>query len=282
MKVRNLAAPAALALAASASADLLYDNGNWVSTPATWSGTTVTTPGSSVRLNENGDFGWPAEWLPNNTFDSAADDFTISAVGGMFQAQRIRLFAYESGATSTNLTITGAYLRIWNEKPSGPRLGANDGRIVAGFIGTGATEADKMLPMATVAGDPLNGPGMSTWTGIYRRGTNADTGTARPVQAVDFDVSAFPILNNGTYWLEVAMLGSTAGQQAWVPTFDVNGSRAVDISGGNYVDAVGAGTGGQRPSIDFAFQVYGQSVPEPGTIAALSLGAAAMLRRRKK
>lgn len=274
----------------SGRAALLYDNGPWIDAAPTNTPTVGTAPGYSVRLPSGaGDYGWPVTWLPNNTFDSAADDFTINS---SFQLNRIRLYAYESGATNTANTLTGAYLRIWNTAPTGNRLGANDARIVAGFVGTGATESDKLLPMAQVAADPLGGgPGLSTWTGVYRRQSLTDTTSSRPVIALDFDLTGnanYPALAGGTYWLEVSMLGSTTGTEAWVPTSVLNGSRAREITAGVYGDAGGAGTGAVdalgrtniRPSIDFAFELYGNAVPEPTCLALLGVGALLISRRR--
>lgn len=289
---------AASALAASAAADtLLYSNGSsWLDVPPVNTPTIGATPGSSYRLpapvsGAGGDFGWPVDWLPNNTFDAAADDFSIEPGSGpQFKITRIRFFAYESGATSTNNTFTGGYIRIWNEAPSGPRLGANDSRIAGGYMGVGADDSDKLLPAAQVNVDPLGGDGRSVWTGAYRRSNLADVSTTRPIIALDFDLSSnplYPALDTGSYWLEASLVGSTSGVQAWVPTAELKGERAREIAGGNYVNANGAGAGltdqlgrtNIRPSIDFAFEVYGDYVPEPGSLLLL-VPLIGTLRRR--
>ncbi len=284
------------------NAALLYDNGKWLNDPPTNTPTVGTVVGKSYRLpapasGGGGDFAWPVDWLPDNTFDAAADDFTIdSGVLGSqpnFQLNRIRVYVYESGAANTNNTILGGYLRIWNTAPTGARLGANDGRIAAGYMGTGATSADMLTPMGEVSSDPLGGgAGRSTWTGAYRRGNLADTSTSRPIIALDFDLTGnanFPELSGGTYWLEVSLVGSTGGTQAWVPTEEQKGNRGREISAGNYVDAVGAGTGivdqlgrtNIRPNIDFAFELYGEATPEPASLVLLAAGGLVLRARRR-
>ncbi len=253
---------------------LLHDNGKWVNDAPVNTPMIGQTPGNSHRLpapasslSGFGDFGWPVNWLPSGTFDAAADDFTLST---RVHLTRVRLFAYEASASNTNNTLTGGYLRIWNTAPTGLRLTTNDARIVAGFIGTGPDESDKLLPIAQVNADPLaGGAGRSVWTGVYRRGGVYDTTTSRPIIALDFDVSSWPELDAGTYWLEVSLLGSTTGVEAWVLTEERKGARAKEISGGNYVDAVGSGVAqvdslgrtNLRPEVDFAFELFGDEVP---------------------
>jgi hypothetical protein len=272
MQLRRGCAALLVALAGSSvhAESLLYDNGKWISVDPVNTPVIGSTPGISYRLpappppgtSGFGDFGWPVDWLPNTVFDGAADDFTLAAQS---QLTRIRVYAYETSATNTEVTITGGYLRVWNEKPSGPRLGANDSRIVAGFVGIGPDESDKLLPVPQVVADPLNGgAGRSVWTGVYRRAGTYDASTSRPVMAVDFDVSSWPELDAGTYWLEVSLLGGTAGIQAWVPTEELKGERGLELAG-DYVDAEGSGAGQTddlgrtniRPEIDFAFELYG-------------------------
>ncbi len=259
----------ALAVTSAHAETLLYDNGKWINVDPDNDPVIGETPGISYRLPAPasaltgfGDRGWPVDWTPNTTFDGAVDDFTLTADS---QLTRVRIFCYETGATNTNVTITGGYLRVWNVKPSGPRLGANDSRIVAGFVGIGPDESDKLLPIPQVVADPLSGgTGRSIWTGVYRKDGTYDAGTSRPVMAVDFDVSSWPEIDAGTYWLEVSLLGSTGGQQAWVPTEELKGERGLELAG-DYVDAPGSGTGqvddfgrtNIRPEIDFAFELYG-------------------------
>jgi hypothetical protein len=274
---------------------LLFSNGAWITTPPVNTPTIGATPGDSQRnpappgtgFTGFGDFGWPVGWLPDGQFDGAADDFTLP---NAWRLTRIRLFAYESGALTTDQTLTGAFLRIWRERPSGPRLLDNlDPRIVAGAIGTGSEPTGILTPMAQVVADPLSadpmapGPGRSVWTGVFRTNFPGHVLTTRPVMAVDFDARQLanysPVLMGGTYWLEVSMTGSTAGIEAWLPAEQVGGARAVDISAGNYVDATGSGAGrtdalgrpNPRPSIDFMFELYGLRVGDANADGAVNL-----------
>lgn len=281
MTIQRIALLAAFAVTPLAHAEyLLYGNGPWYSTAPVNSPTIGSTPGDSQRnpappsaLSGYGDFGWPVAWLPNGGFDSAADDFTLPKA---WKVTRIRLFAYEASATSTALTITGGYLRVWSSRPTGPRQTNNEApEIFAGAIGAGADESDKLLPISSVDADPLSadpfapGVGRSVWTGVYRTNFPGQVLTTRPIMALDFDarqLARFPaVMMSGTYYLEVSLTGSTAGVEAWVPTDGLIGARGVEIAAGNYVDAAGSGAErpdalnrpNPRPNIDFAFELYG-------------------------
>ena len=191
-------------------------------------------------------FGWGAQTTANNIM---ADDFTVGAGGWTVTA--IRLYSYQTGATAPS--ITGA---SW-------------------AIGSAATTS---LTASTAT--------VNWWApnsvAVYRTTATALQDTNRRIQEVVIDI---PDMNlaAGTYFLSFNMAGTLASGP-WAPALPTSnavfGQNALQsIAGGAFAPAFvdGSITGG-----DAAFVIEATPVPEPATMIALGLGAAAMLRRRAK
>ncbi len=99
-------------------------------------------------------------------------------------------------------------------------------------------------------------------------------------------VSSFS-LGAGTYWLGVAVDGGD-GNIYNSTTSGTNGVGGPLADGNSYFNSTTFGANFQAASdfvgapADFSMGLRGSSVPEPASMAALGLGALAMLRRRRK
>ncbi|MDH4388338.1 MAG: PEP-CTERM sorting domain-containing protein [Fimbriimonas sp.] len=198
---------------------------------------------SMIESNETS-FGYGAQTTNNNV---VADDFTLATDANM---THIRLFAYQTGATAPS--ITGVNFAIGNA--------ASTTLSAASILSTGWYD---------VSGQ-----------GVYRTSSGDTTSTNRRIQFVD--VAFNQTLTAGTYFLSYQMSGTVASGP-WVPpnptSLSVNGKNAVQsTSGGAFAPVVNGTAGGA----DLPFQAFGQPVPEPSSMAAIGLGIAAILRRRRK
>jgi hypothetical protein len=171
-----------------------------------------------------------------------ADDFTVGAAG--FNVTGISVFSYVTGATAP--TVIAASYRI------------------------GTTPA---IASSLTAGTGI----VTSMTGVYRVnvGDTGSTGGLRQIQRVFIPVSMF--LAAGTHFLSFADTGNFSPP---LPTsLSVYGKNAQQsIALGTFAPVVNGTVGGA----DMAFIIHGQAVPEPATMAALGLGVAALLRRRRK
>ena len=169
------------------------------------------------------------------------------------------MFAYQTfatGAVGAAGTITGGTMEI--------RSGTEEGAVV----GTGTF-------------------GSAVYTDIYRT-ASVPLADNRQVQMVTMNFSSL-FVGAGAHWITFDLAGSTAFTGPWLPALTKVGS--VQPSGsvnarqynpgppGTWDDAVDTGSLTQQ---DLPFYINGQAVPEPASMVALGLGAAALLRRRKR
>jgi hypothetical protein len=176
-----------------------------------------------------------------------ADDFTVGAGG--WNVTGLRFYLYQTGATATSIT--------------------------------GINWAIDTLPTLTLnSAAPTS---VNWWSpngvGVYRVSAST-TDPNRRVQEVFLDVPDF-FLGAGTYWLSYSTAGSTAFSGPWAPPIPtsqaVNGLNAQQsLSGAAYAPVVNGTTGANLP-----FVIEAQPVPEPASMAALGLGALALIRRRR-
>ena len=96
------------------------------------------------------------------------------------------------------------------------------------------------------------------------------------------DINTIP-LEPGTYWMAAMVVSN--GNIFWLTAATLTGSEsAFRWPASGYPNwTSGSQTnlfGGAR--VDLAYSLHGSAVPEPASMAVLSLGAAALLRRRRK
>jgi len=184
-----------------------------------------------------------AQTVNNNT---VADDFSLATGANL---TFIRLFTYQTGATSPS--ITGVNFAIGNA--------ATTTLSAASILSTGWYDVSDQ--------------------GVYRTSSTSTTDTTRRFQYVDIAVNQ--TLAAGTYFLSYQLSG-TGASGPWVPpnptSLSVNGKNAVQSTAGGAFAPVVNGTAG---GADLPFAVFGQPVPEPSSMAAIGLGIAAILRRRR-
>ena len=259
MKLLSLAA---LSLAGSAAySQVLWDNGPMSTGTTNTVGVAAPSGNSWSELQQVGSaFNTSVTFGVNYTFAGStgpnrlSDDFTIT--GNPWQISQIKVFATQTNMATTASFLTGV-VQIWSGRP--------------GDIGS-----------TVVAGDlTTNRLSSTVFTGIWRVGRQGST-LNRPIMAATLDL---PItLGPGTYWIEYGLTGSGAGSVqsplVTVPgALTVAGANARFFTSNQYHNLV---DGNSQVPLAVPFQVIGAPVPEPATMAALGLGALALVRRRRK
>jgi hypothetical protein len=183
-----------------------------------------------------------------------ADDFTVTGPGWNITGASV--FGYQTNATT--VVINDATVAIWDKTGAGGNPG-------------------NLLHVGTFTG--------ASFTDIYRV-TSTTTDTARRVQQANVSFSNVT-LNPGEYWLvfqfAVGGTGAFFTPQITTPgqtqaTGSTNGLQ-FNANTGVWTQLVDSGSG---TPYDVPFVLQGAPVPEPATMAALGLGALAVMRRRRR
>ena len=254
-QLMSAAAVAVLAMCgSSASAAELWNNGGVVTNPTGGTGTIAGQPISQIEL-PGINYGFSID-ESGETFSPAriADNFTVSGPG--WNLDSVRVFAYQTGATSP--TLTSVRLELFNGSPAagGTSLGS-----VSVAAGAGSLVA-------------------------YRQTNTGTSDTTRRIFSYDVSIDGLAAANNlapGTYWLAVSGVGSLASGP-WAPPVapragapDLNAVQATTTAG---VTTYATIDDGGSP-VALPFVLNGTLVPEPASLSVLALGGLAMLRRRR-
>lgn len=246
-----------------AALNAVATSGSGVAAPAGGFWSECQTDGSGFA-NTNAGFGYTGALR-------LADDFTVTGAG--WNLTGMKIYSYLTGGTANPLT--GGSLNIWSGRP---------GDTGAAIIGTGTFNT-------TGATDIIRVNAAGTTGNIFRvfnttipatvGGTATPPGTTRRVWENSFSISM--TLAPGTYWVDVAGVGG-----GFMPGTTHQGLRGVTGANGrqfngSWVDLTDLGqpTGGPAFAQDIPFVLQGTVVPEPASMAALSLGALALIRRRR-
>ncbi len=203
---------------------------------------------------------------------SLADDFTVTGPGWIIDT--VQLFSYRTGGVG--IPHTQYFVEIYSG--GAPNAG---GSVIFGDMTTnrfssasatvnyeGGGSGNLFRVFNTVAPPPGTAPG-----------------TTRQIWNHTVNIGGL-VLGPGTYWIRFK--GGPAGGFYPSTTHEgmrgVAGANALQENGGVWVNAVDAGNPGTAPDVaqDLPFILSGTIVPEPGTLIALGLGAAALAARRRR
>lgn len=234
--------------------------------------------GAGVQLESNTSAGFSVYLGTGTTQFRLADDFTVAAGG--WSLTGVKVYAYQTGSTSN--PFIGGDLNIWNGRP---------GDTGSTIVGTGTFGS---VSNAITVFDASGGLTSGSVFRIFNTNSPAPgtvQGTTRQVREVTFNVASLNLAGGGTFWIDY-QLAITGGAAAFNPaaTFQdlrnngTENGRQFNGATGLWSDMIDTGNPAAAADVlqDVPFILTGQPVPEPATIAALGLGAMALIRRRRK
>jgi hypothetical protein len=269
-----------LLAAVFARADVLFDNGPFITDPTGGTGSIAglpisqaegfTLPGSSYVYSTTG---ISATYADNA---AVAEDFVVPAGG--WDLDSVTLFAFQTSQTTP--TIETIRINLWTAAP---------------YSAGSPPPVPDPLPQPMMA-EPLvleAGPGAF----VCHRESVSGTSTVRPVYAYTVSLDGLPnggVLEPGEYWLEWSMIGAeTPTPRCWIPlvtpraeAFNTNARLFNSIDGTpsgprewfegreGYFPPESEGWPYALPFI------LSGTVPEPATLTTLAAGMALVVLRR--
>ncbi len=271
----------AVLAAFGARAEILFDNGPFITNPTGGTGSIAglpisqaegfTMPGSSFVYSTTG----IGATYADNT--AVAEDFFVPAGG--WDLDSVTLFAFQTSQTTP--TIETVRINIWNATP---------------YSAGSPPPVPDPLPQPLMA-EPLvldAGPGEF----VCHRQSPSGTSTVRPVYAYTVSLDGLPDggrLEAGQYWLEWSFIGAaTPSPRCWIPlvtpresAFNQNARLFNSIDGSAAGPRVWfEGREGYSPPLSegwpyaLPFVLHG-TVPEPSALLALLSATALALARRR-
>jgi len=239
-----------LATAALARGGVLVDNGPYITGLGNGAGGAHT----SVIETGYGSYGFNTNLSFANAF-MIADDFTVPA-GEYWDLTQVIWPAYQTGSGQTS-TFTGAYVGIFNGNPA-----------LGGTLLHGDESTNRLLS--------------STFSGVYRVSSSAQTDSTRPIMLNAIDLSFLPnALGPGTYWIAIGLTGSLPSGPWTIPVVPHrDADNAQQRNSGIWGPIDGSTTAEGVQVQDIPFILEGIVVPEPAGLALLALGVVVWRRRR--
>jgi hypothetical protein len=244
---------AAMAFASihSAQADLLFDNGPFITHPGGMTGTVAGADRSAI--SPGGTLFGTGAAAPNIRI---ADDFQLSSASTI---NSFTVWAYTTGATTP--TATGLTIRVWDGTP--------------GAVGSSIVWGDTLTNVLTSTGWEAGPSGL----GVYRTTTTDTIGSTRRVQfltAGGLNVA----LAAGTYWLDFQYSG-TNFTPVLSSTSAVVSGNAIQSQDGGVTYGFQVLDGGVQTGLPFLVEGV-SAIPEPGSIAFLALSALGLFVSRRR
>ncbi len=257
--MRSLILIGAIAVASPAFGDILFDNGPMSTGPIHSKGTSAPagTEWSELQteagVGTNGTLGYSVNYTNTTGIGTLhqADDFTVT---GSWTITDVIAYGFRSGGSTTESFLSGV-VQIWDGVP-----GATGSSVIAGDLTTNVLTN-------------------TAFTNLYRTGRSSGS-TTRPIMAATLHLNTPITLTAGTYWMDYGLEGisNTYAPLVTIPgQITRPGANGMLFTSGQWYTMEDSNSGVQ---LEVPFQLIGQPVPEPATLAVLGLGA--LLLRRKR